>query len=325
MLKPRILTAGMALCLVFSLCATSALAAHNPNPAPATAEQIALIQAALPKTAPAKPKKPRKVLVFWLCEGFFHNAIPVGNKAMEMLGAQTGAFETVISDDPAMLRPENLNKFDAILFNSTSRLEETYGDPVLRKALLDFVNSGKGVVGIHAGADNFDFWPEAACMIGGVFQGHPWTSGGTWAVKLDEPKHPFNESFGGTGFLIRDEIYQFKSEPYSRGKLRVLASLDMSNARNFKVRDPEKLSEDLDIGITWYHEVGKGRAFYCSLGHNPDVYWNRAVLRHYLAGIQYALGDYPMDATASADLDETPKPARFAEVAEEGLPEDDGI
>ena len=36
---------------------------------------------------------------------------------------------------------------------------------------------------------------------------------------------------------------------------------------------------------------GKGRVFYCSLGHNPYVFWDARILQHYLAGIQFALGD----------------------------------
>ena len=31
--------------------------------------------------------------------------------------------------------------------------------------------------------------------------------------------------------------------------------------------------------------------FYCALGHFVYIYWNPTVLEHYLAGIQYALGD----------------------------------
>ena len=29
----------------------------------------------------------------------------------------------------------------------------------------------------------------------------------------------------------------------------------------------------------------------CSLGYNDYVYWDQAILKHYLAGIQYAIGD----------------------------------
>jgi hypothetical protein len=35
--------------------------------------------------------------------------------------------------------------------------------------------------------------------------------------------------------------------------------------------------------------------FYCSLGHNNEIFWNPAVLQHYLDGIQFAFGDYKVD------------------------------
>ena len=39
--------------------------------------------------------------------------------------------------------------------------------------------------------------------------------------------------------------------------------------------------------------------FYSSLGHNEYVYWNPEILKFYLAGLQYALGDLDADATPS--------------------------
>ena len=42
---------------------------------------------------------------------------------------------------------------------------------------------------------------------------------------------------------------------------------------------------------------GKGRTFYWSLGHPEEIYCNPAILKHYLAGIQYVLGDLDADAT----------------------------
>ncbi len=70
-------------------------------------------------------------------------------------------------------------------------------------------------------------------------------------------------------------------------------SLDVSdpatrNAKGFK-------PTDTDTGISWVKTVGKGRIFYCSLGHNNHIFWNRAILRHYLDGIQFAFGDYKVD------------------------------
>jgi hypothetical protein len=49
--------------------------------------------------------------------------------------------------------------------------------------------------------------------------------------------------------------------------------------------------------ISWCREYGKGRTFYCSLGHRDEIYWNPTVLQHYLAGFQYVLGDIDADAT----------------------------
>ena len=259
------------------------------------ADEVAKVTEALPSKAPAKPAKARKLLVFNRCEGFRHSSIPLVSKALELMGAKTGAYSTVVSDDMAVFTAEKLKEFDAVLFNSTTRLK--FKDPAHRKALMDFLMSGKGVVGIHGATDNFYTWPEAAEMMGGLFAGHPWGSGGTWAVKLDEPDHVLNKSFGGKGFKIKDEIYQLKGTVYSRDKLRVLLSLDMSdettNSRGNK--DPKR-----DVAISWVHKVGKGRVFYCSLGHNHSVLWNANVLAHYLAGIQYAMGDLQIDDSIKA-------------------------
>ena len=177
---------------------------------------------------------------------------------------------------------------------------------------MDFVKGGKGFIGIHAASDNFPTWPEAVEMIGGQFNGHPWTGGGTWAVKVDDPDHVLNKSFGGKGFLIKDEIYQIKG-PYSRDTHRVLLSMDMSNARNLGPLKGKKAGEawsgrkDNDHAISWIKRYGDGRVFYCSLGHNKEIYWNPAVLAHYLAGIQWALGDLQADDTPSAKLATQPK------------------
>ncbi len=124
---------------------------------PVNEKTTAKLKEAMPTKATAKPKKARKVLVFCLCNGFFHGSIPVGNKCLEMMGEKTGAYEAVVSQDMA---------------------------------------------------------------------------------------------------------------------------------------------------IAWVREFGKGRVFYCSLGHRNDVYWSKQVLQHYLDGIQYALGDLEADATPTAEARE---------------------
>jgi hypothetical protein len=259
------------------------------------------ILAAMPAKPSVRPDKARKVLVFSRTEGFRHGSTPVANKAFEIMGKRTGAFEAVVSEDMKSFDPESLRQFDAVLFNNTTRL--SFEDPRHRQALMDFVKGGKGVIGVHAATDNFYNWREAAEMMGGLFDGHPWGGGGTWAVKIDDPKHPLNEAFGGKGFLIKDEIYQIAG-PYGRDTHRVLLSLDMTNPRN-----PDGKRTDGDNAISWVRTFGKGRVFYCSLGHNNEIFWDEAVLRHFLDGIQFAIGDLKADATPSAQLKKKPQPA----------------
>ncbi len=262
-----------------------------------SSDELQKIEAATPTKASVKPLQPRRLLVFSIVGGN-HTAGPYGAKALDLMAEKTGAFEVTHTTDPSIFKAENLEPFDAVCFNNSNRLR-IFSDPVLRRGLIEFVKGGKGFVGIHAAATNFSKqwggdWPEGARMVGGIFDGHPWHEKVT--VKLDDPDHPLNAAFGGKGFEITDEIYQF-SGPCSRENLRVLLSLDTDKTDMDRSGIKRK---DNDFPISWVQRFGRGRVFYCSLGHDHDVFWNKAVLQHYLDGIQFALGDLPVDTTPSA-------------------------
>ncbi|MHC4621420.1 MAG: ThuA domain-containing protein [Planctomycetota bacterium] len=256
-------------------------------------EELQKMENAVPAKATVQPQQPRKLLVFNLCNGYKHSSIPYWDKAIELMGQKTGAYVAVVSNDMSMFRPENLNQFDAVCLNNTTKLD--FSDPELREGLMNFVKGGKGLIGIHAASDNFYDWPKAAEMIGAQFSGHPWGAGGTWAIKIDDPQHPLTAAFGGKGFKIKDELYRTKPPLYSRSKQRVLLSLDMTDDATRNVKGFELT--DADTGISWVKSYGRGCVFYSCLGHNHDVVWTPAVLRHYLDGIQFALGDLPADTT----------------------------
>jgi len=283
-------------------------------------DPIAKVKAALPDEAYVKPEKHRTLLVFTLCRGFRHTVIPLGAEALQLLGEKTGAYSAVASDDIALFEPDGLARFDAVcLLNTTgelflppdfkdlARAEKTAAqerDAGLKKSFLDYLRHGKGLVGIHAATDCFYEWPDFGVLMGGYFDGHPWNEEVT--LKLDEPDHPLNGMFDGQPLVVADEIYQFKA-PYSRDRLRVLLSLDTSrtdmNKKGIKRTDG-------DFAVSWVHTVGQGRVFYCSLGHRDDIFWSPKVLRHYLAGIQFALGDLPApSAPVGATTQPTSAPA----------------
>ena len=97
-----------------------------------------------------------------------------------------------------------------------------------------------------------------------------------------------------SGFKLKDEIYQFKA-PYTRADRRVRVSLDLSDPATAAVKDGVKRT-DGDFAVAWIKKQGLGRIFYCSLGHADNVFQDAGVLRFYLDGIQYALGDLEADA-----------------------------
>jgi len=255
-------------------------------------EEIAKITAAMPTKAVVTPEKPRKMLVFWRCETFFHTVIPVANEALKIMGQKTGAFEvTAVTDDYSVFTADTLKQFDVICLNNTTSLKfDPKTTPERCQALMEFIKNGKGIVGIHAAADNFYQWPEAQEMMGNKFSGHPWGGGSTVAIKLDVPDHPLLVPFKGQGFKVNDEIYRTEPPLYSRDKQLVLMSLDMSDPATSGVSGLK--DSDKDTGITWIKDWSKGRLFYCSLGHNDHIFMNTPILEHYLRGIQFAMGDF---------------------------------
>jgi type 1 glutamine amidotransferase len=269
-----------------------------------TADHKKVIDAAIPKPT-ATPKKERKVLVFYRCEGFIHTSIPFGNYAMEAIAEHTGAFSADLADGYEVFTKENLAQYDAIIFNNTTHLKPNEEQ---RAAILDFIESGKGIAGFHAAADNFGGWDEGVALIGGIFNGHPWGAGGTWAFKVEDPDHPLNAAFGGKGFWHKDEIYWYKPESFEgRERLRVLLSLDMSKTENRKVlqgdrwKDKVEDAAKVDVPVSWCKEVGKGRLFFTNLGHNDMTFASKTVLLHMLDGIQFAMGDLEADAVPSSE------------------------
>jgi type 1 glutamine amidotransferase/HEAT repeat protein len=297
--------------------------------APIPGPDLDAIKAALPAHASATPQKPRKVLLFYRAEGFVHPSIPYGVETLRLLGEKTGAYASVSSDDMAMFEPNKLDQFDAVAFINTTQLK--FENPACRKALLDFVASGKGLIGIHAASDNFPNWPEGQELMGGVFHGHPWHAGDLVAVKLDDPAHPLNSGFNNQGFRLKEEIYQITG-PYGREKQRELVSLDMSKPENLqktvdkdgkpmldKGGKPLIVRTDNDFPISWIKKEGGGRVFYTSLGHNKDIYFVPQILKHYLDGMQYALGDLSADDMPTSSLGTVPKPALAPEGSTETL------
>src|SRR5271157_4016535 len=103
-----------------------------------TPEERQAIEAALPRQASAKPKKPRKLLVMDLNVAYpGHRSIPNENYALETMGKTTGAYEAVFNNDLDNLKYDKIKQFDAVFLNNTVGM--IFLDPEVRAGLSRFV------------------------------------------------------------------------------------------------------------------------------------------------------------------------------------------
>ena len=294
----------------------TALAAAGPavgQDIPIPKHRARQIEAAVPDKPRVAPKRPRRVLI-WNTPKHLLGAdphkgycTPYGCHAMKALGTKTGAYTPVASDDVAVFLPESLKRFDAIILNNAcgnwitpsddamvrlkARGEKAGVEKLLRKSILDWVSAGGGVAAYHYAMGANRHWPEFALLLGGRIAGHPWNE--EVGIKVEEPAHPLAAAFGGKGFRLHEEIFQYR-DPFDRAKCRVLLSLDTA-ATNMAVKN-YRLREDGDFALAWVRSEGKGRVFYTAFGHRTELYWNPRVLQFYLDGIQFATGDLPAPA-----------------------------
>jgi hypothetical protein len=272
---------------------------------------VAATMDALPWKAPATPKKPRKVFVYSVAKGFVHSSIPITAFTVDQIGKRTGAWSTTISYNESEFTAANLAQYDVlVLDNTTGSFLDTPGDDAgtaaRRKALMDFVRGGKGLVLTHAGTDSYhrngaSLWPEYNKMIGGHFKFH-WLTPQQITMKIDDAKSPLTAAFAGEPFVVHDEIYTYsQDDANNRNNLHVLYSVDYSkmDEADKKVEPANGKRTDGDYMLSWIRKEGQGRVFVQALGHNEHIWSNEKILKAFTAGMQYAAGDLAADDAPS--------------------------
>lgn len=263
------------------------------------------------KLAPAKTtfptKKKHKILLFSLFTGFDHWVVPHTAAMVEILGQKSGAFEVVSSNDIAMFEKNTLKQFDAVVLNnncSVNPRRDLFYDELsknkslsetvltskakeLEENLLNFVRKGGGLVALHGGIVMQNKSAEFSDMMGGSFDYHPTQQ--PLNVKLADPKNPLLEAFDGEGFTHVDEPYMF-NVAYAKQNFRPLLYVNTGEIKGLKGENPEPKKY-----ISWIKRYGKGRVFYASPSHNAQSYDNPKLLKFFLDGMQYVVGDVKVD------------------------------
>jgi type 1 glutamine amidotransferase len=270
---------------VFMLCMVSTLAPAfgAPKPFRVTEQAREKISQAIPETMQLSIEGHRNVLVLTKCSGFVHGSIPAGKALLEEIQKKYPQLKFTFSDDIESFSSEYLSSFDLFLNLNATHISKTFS-PENKLALLDYVKKGGRFMGIHAASDSGS-WPEYTDMIGGCFDGHPWTARGEWDFKVVKTGHPTCQCFEHEKFSHQDEIYRHKDVA---DDMEVLVKLDEKSQRNInlKKKGKEYIYEfKKEIPVSWTKSYGKGKVFYTSFGHNNETYWKKEMVEHYLSAM----------------------------------------
>ncbi|MGB5170572.1 MAG: ThuA domain-containing protein [Eudoraea sp.] len=249
----------------------------------------------------------KNILIFSLHTGYEHWNIPHTEAVLTIIGEKANAFTFILSKDINEFKKEKLQKYDAIILNNTcskrdfrNLFYDVYSEDKnltqqqafdlsknLENNLLDYVESGKGLMLIHGAIVMQNKSDSFGKMVGGSFDYHPKQQ--PIKVKLVDPSHPLVASFNRQGFTHVDEPYFFMDEYYNYN-FRPLLYMDANDLDGLR----EKVTESTRY-IAWIKRYGKGRIFYSSPSHNPQSFENKEMLQFLLDGMQYVVGDLECD------------------------------
>ncbi len=254
-----------------------------------------------PAAGQATPPARKKLLALGDTHtGYTHDSISHAFAVIDRLGRESGLWDTYIRTDsqwitkhplPATARNgHTLDDFDAVFLFISG---DDFWTAQQKADFLSFVrDDGKGVVAAHSGIAAFYHWPDYGEMIGGSFDDHPWNVF-NGRVVVNAPDFPAMKPLPPS-FMANEEFYVMRDKPYSRDKVRVLAHLDTTNV---DLNNPDYHRKDADIPVAFARTYGKGRTFWLTFGHTPEIWDNPQIQQMYLEAIKWAMGLEPGDAT----------------------------
>jgi len=191
---------------------------------------------------------------------------------------ESNFFSINITGQPDTLSYKELKKYNLIISNWNSwpdnkmRMNGNWENDYLR-----FVNEGGGVLTFHAGASSFYDW-EAYHRIGigrwGKDTRHgPATLGKVYGF---DQKHPITK--GISEFYIMDEIWE-NSDIYPGS--RAIGSLSATDGKD---------GHPINTPSVFVSQIGKGRSFFTTLGHDERALLNSGLQILLLRAAQWCAG-----------------------------------
>jgi uncharacterized protein len=260
--------------------------------------------------APPPPPATHKLLFLTHAGLYKHPSLGPAEQAVKELGTRNGFAVTTVEGykyeadklDFSFLTSEYLNQFDGIMMMTNGNLPFTVAQ---KEMLLEFVKSGKGLIGTHCSSLTFYDYPAFGEMLGGYFVRSLTNSAQRRIVvlKVEDQTHPATRMLGPS-WPVWDEFYVFGDPKvpgedvdtlfknkipvaFSRQRHKVLLSVDTERTN----LEGTSMKRGVDYPQAWVGDYGKGRVFYTSFGHREDIWSVDPVFQaHLTGGIRWALG-----------------------------------
>lgn len=194
-------------------------------------------------------------------------------------------IELTYTDKMSDINTENLNKYAGLMiYANTVEIK-----PDQEKALIEYVESGHGLIPLHCASYCFLNSQKYVDLVGAQFQRH---GTGTFRTQLAQPDHELLKGF--KGFESWDETYVHTKH----------------NDKDRTVLEYRQEKEGREPW-TWVRTQGKGRVFYTAWGHDERTWGNPGFHNLVERGVRWAVGQDPQIAGVFAD-----KPAMTAQRAD---------
>ncbi len=195
-----------------------------------------------------------------------HRSMMIAARPILKKMGKTYGFEVDITDENSLVNEQNLSRYQVFI-----QLQEAPFDlnPKQQLAVQNFIEQGKGWVGIHAAGltgtlyTNPDkpYWKWFEEAMGGVkYRAHPAYQNGT--LVIEDRNHPVTRNLPAK-MEIKDEWYEFDASP--RNNVRVLASADERTYQQTKAMG--------DHPLIWVNEKYE-RMLYIGIGHDASLLAN---------------------------------------------------
>ncbi|MDR0796009.1 MAG: ThuA domain-containing protein [Tannerella sp.] len=220
----------------------------------------------------------KKILVFTENgPGYVHDNIPASIDMFLALGEKEH-FTVDTTSTSAVFATAALQQYDVIVFSNTNN--DVFDSQAERDGLMEFVRSGKGVMGVHIACGTERNWDWFKQMMGGTFVFHPQFQ--EYPVWVVDHLHPSMEGVPSP-WMVKDELYIMKE---MNPTIHILMVSDFSSP-DFKFSDPMPDTFGKVFPCVWSNTFDGGRQWFTALGHDKRDYSNPVYVSHILNGLKW--------------------------------------